>query len=1214
MGDNSTDPNWTLLKKDTLRKRLGATDNIHDFYDESHKRVPSGPIGESVKTKLQDFLNTVVPKGRTVGDWLSTQYGGKVSPSSVEKQTIIWFETNFPLELRTNNRKTMTYRELLSQSYNNIDILDLDVGPLEDWDRDYTQTEKKQIGIKILNFFFPPGSNESLNSQNNTYITFDAGSNMPDNIFGNMDQVINLVTPLNITDSATTEVHLNGKNYYNHEGNSGNKYLFTSNIYTKGYYEINVSPTKPTYERSTRYDINLKIKKLGTPQKEITIKFDEKNKSGPSVAYLSDCIHRINNSTDKKPTPILKSGSTIVDIDSINGLYSPLDKENILKLFFDLKRGGDWEQANAAKLNNKTTGKCKNRTIFSTIDRLCGLYSRCIEQNTIYHVATRMILYRFPGADLSESEIRANKISFIKEKFAKLDNISRNITSLKTKLSNLIKSFDGEKISETIFKYKSSEDIQKILTYFARTLTTKSNIQINTIIDKDIEGITEFTSHARAINGLTTANPGSIDTEYTYIQSIDLPDIFDMLSKITGIGILPENITTFTDNIVSPIDSTKKIFINKKYFYYDYNILNSIKDILSEILRYDPTSSRKQQSLRNDYLYYESKKFFTNIKDIIGSFESYTDLNVITTLLQSVIDTPYGDISDPNNFKPNNDTYNKTLQDAFKELIIKIPETGGSGFVDTSTTYSTVLTEEIREKIQENINSKLLSEFIILSSKIYNINEEIFGLDEIKLSDYIHQLREEAMSEEHNNNILLYMSEFINNLSTFFNNLFDDIDPQSIINMFRSNIRHGYTGKDNIATHIYLYIKICFLFGIMINNNNGIRQSADFIPITNADIANTVTDEVINTKFLTKIFEVFKQNFNYKDNLTTFDTLFNTFIDNLSRRGLSDNRDEMIFMLRYSYKTNNLPDLKYILLYFSVINKFFIDNIKLLPGNDKENGYYKNIINLDEITHMPEGHRRVLQDFKNLTRTKKLITSTKTDTLFENNLLVYKNVIDIILGLSSFVTELGTDTPNTSRRVAETETIFEQPHRTPLQSEGEAQAEAATAESYSGLTIYEIKEELNRKNIAFGSKDTKKILLHKLINSSDVPPPPPVSKSRRKMSVAPPPPSLSDSLRETSVAPPPPQRQTSEESDNQCNCKTKQGKRCTKPKKPDSHYCIIHEHCSDKFKGGSHTKKHYQISHIFTKRITQRKRISNKKYTKKNQIKHNKTIRKTKKY
>jgi hypothetical protein len=70
-----------------------------------------------------------------------------------------------------------------------------------------------------------------------------------------------------------------------------------------------------------------------------------------------------------------------------------------------------------------------SRTIFATIDRLCGLYSRCIKQNTIYHYGTSMILFKFPGRELTPAQINANKIDFIKEKLQNIDNINNGIDS-----------------------------------------------------------------------------------------------------------------------------------------------------------------------------------------------------------------------------------------------------------------------------------------------------------------------------------------------------------------------------------------------------------------------------------------------------------------------------------------------------------------------------------------------------------------------------------------------------------------------------------------------------------------------------------------------------------------------------------------------------------------------------------------------------------------
>ena len=418
---------WNLPQD--LRVRLGKTDSIHDF-DDNGGRVPTNCWNSVSQNLLANLYGLQYQQSMGFTQWLQqpTIYGNNVSASKVEEQTIIWFENNNPFELRTNNRLKYTYREFLNPSNiipDNIDILELDIGDLEDWNMNYSNIERKQIGLAILNFFFPPSRDQPvINSQQPTYISFDAHSNMPDKIFGEMDQVVNLVTPLNISDSAGTESHLNGKNYYLFPEPPQQPYIFDSNIYSNGAALLDLQITKPNYERNTRYDFNLNI---ATQQGASQLRFNPDNRSGPSVTYLSESINNI--STRKQ---IYLDPSKMVDLSPLNSLSN---KDLLIKILFDLKRGGDWEQANAAKKANNFTARTNSRTIFASIDRLCALYSRCIQQNTIYHFSTSMILYRFKGAGQTPQQIKSNKISFLNEKIKNLFDLNTKISYLTTRLN-----------------------------------------------------------------------------------------------------------------------------------------------------------------------------------------------------------------------------------------------------------------------------------------------------------------------------------------------------------------------------------------------------------------------------------------------------------------------------------------------------------------------------------------------------------------------------------------------------------------------------------------------------------------------------------------------------------------------------------------------------------------------------------------------------------
>ena len=619
---------WNLPDKE--RGKLGRSDSVHDF-DDKGGRVPLD-CWDTVSSNLLENLNSYDSnRGGDFTIWLGNHFNNQVSASKVEEQTIAWFEKTYPLELRSNTRKILSYREFLDinkTQLNGVDIIELNVGVGEILERDYSEADKKRIGSAILDFFFP-NSDPAYNSKQKTYMSFDAHSNMPDTFFGNMDQVINLVTPLNLADSAGTESHLNGKNYYKYIANtaaSDGSYQYKSNIYTTGLYTIKLKPNG-TYERKTRYDYDIVIQGDG---KTVTLESNDTNRSGPSVTYLSESMENID-----KNRKINDSDGKMINIKGLSGLMPTVtldNKNKIIKLLLDMKRGGDWEQVNAANLVNTSTvadNPCKTRTIFATIDRLCGLYSRCIKQNTIYHYGTSMFLFRFPGQDLTAAEINANKIAFIKEKLQSIDNINKGIEYFKRKFSGLIS--ESSTISSTIFKYKSDSNIQKLLTYLARELITRSNDEITRLTTArqsvipynmtpyTVPPIVEYDANISFI-------PGKIDDAYNYVNSLNTP-FYDELSKIVGNGVTSENIQPYADSLKLPIK--KGIFSEGKYFYYDYKTLDSLKENLSEIARFNLTRDSLQKQKRNYKCYYEKNGFFSNIKNLVPKL-SVQDYSTMT--------------------------------------------------------------------------------------------------------------------------------------------------------------------------------------------------------------------------------------------------------------------------------------------------------------------------------------------------------------------------------------------------------------------------------------------------------------------------------------------------------------------------------------------------------------------------------------------------------
>jgi len=405
---------------------------------------------------------------------------------------------------------------------NGAQILEIDMEAGEVWDMAYTTQDKLYIGLFLLNFYFPPtfstGASPSSTTHNRdfdyntrlqTYMTFDAGSNIPSKIFGLLNQVINLVTPLNIADSATESQHLavdisqkraGVKNKYvfpiNNDDGSDGKYIYSSNIFTMKEEEgiqLSITPPSGEYGETNKYNFSINVANIPPPPPPNPnpypcelVKFttsDENGtttyKSGPGVEYLSECINKDFKSAAPAITTIAPIASNCAD-----------DSKN-KALYFDLKRSGDWEQCLAALTVNKfMDGVQKGRVILCTIDRLCGLFSRCIGQNTLYHYGTRLILYRY-DVSLTSEQIEAAQAAAEAAAAAAAEAEAQAAAAVKKEVEEAYKIFiqnfkDNFKDNFTISKFKKpnpkdvkSLHLYNLINHFARKLVINGLNKLN---------------------------------------------------------------------------------------------------------------------------------------------------------------------------------------------------------------------------------------------------------------------------------------------------------------------------------------------------------------------------------------------------------------------------------------------------------------------------------------------------------------------------------------------------------------------------------------------------------------------------------------------------------------------------------------------------------------------------------------------------------------
>lgn len=1019
---------WNLI--DTLKTDLGGTDNIHDF-DDNGGRVPTYSW-DSVSSNLLTNLQLLNRQGAaTFTGWLSNTYSGSVSASNVEDQTIIYFEKNYPTELNKNKRKIISYRDIINnfenQDYKNdiqkAYILELDLSELEDWGRDYSESDKKKIGLFILDYFFPPPNDDpTLNSSNKTYMSFDAGSNMPDKIFGNMDQVINLVTPLNIADSALTESHLNGKNYYFFPTSQTNEpYVYESNIYTQNNYNLNLLLTTPEYNRNNRYDFKIDIKdKANNPL--TTLLFNSDNKSGPSVTYLSESINQLQNNGN-----ISASSDKMVSLTELNRLKQ--DK-NLIKLLFDLKRSGDWEQANASNISNQMKD---GRVIFSTIDRLCALYSRCINQNTLYHYNTKLILYRFDGIGLSDEQKMLNKIEYMKEKMIAFTNQNVIIQQFLDIIINSKKSILQDFNQRVIFKYKLNTDVQKICSFFSRKLIEITNIQLDSIINglqtkKSGVNNNEYNnllnqynskpelmnlSNQQQITTLSDQQKKDIDNLFNSIKNFNFG--FDVeltqLSLLFGSSVTIENVLTFTNLLKNVIKNGQ--YSEGQYGYYKYTLINKIKEIFAEIIRYNPDKISLTKSKRNDYLYYKDKLFlYESIENLLTYLNllQQKDMNIsnIIELLKNINTTNYSKTTDQIDFVESNNTYNKTLQDIINEIIENIPNpivggdpinnkkrkderSGEEDIIEPFKKYKPINNENTIENTIENISIQLLNEFIKLSESISSIttillkkNDKENTYKKRKLDEYnsmndkqttfdefISKLLEMNLNETTVNEISVCIVEYINNVSSLF---------IEMINLYEiDTIKKVLDSKSKLKDYIYIHIQMCFLFGIPFYYKYS-NEPKYFIENA-VDRQDKNANQVLNSEIYGILFDYLEIQGNYEGIRKLFEIVISSF-EKTSHPEYTKKMVLMIWMSKIIKNQNRTVGFNILLILFSYFNKIFIENIKICyPDDYTERGYYDGLFSYD-TSLFNYGDLQILP------------IQRINDTLFLRNLTIYSKNID----------------------------------------------------------------------------------------------------------------------------------------------------------------------------------------------------------------------------
>ena len=933
-------------------KLIAGADSIHDFFDTV--RVPND-VFIDVSNKLITNLNTLYPtknvqllgsqimgkdgklKNPSANDpyktWLENLSDKKITASDLEKKTEVYFENKYPKFLLGNVIK-LTYRQVIAQINNNInsrqdnntaiynaymslcynrsiDTIEIDMEPGEIWDTAYSTLDKTFIGLFLLNFFFTPqplivnqGSSTqeqidvAFNTKKQTYMTFDAGSNIPTKIFGLLDQVINLVTPLNIADSASDYHHLvvdtsqkraSVKNKYVFPliptpsnvqiPTSADKqvYLYNSNIYTMSD-GVNLYIEKPQgeYGEKNKYDFKVYASKFiannnGNIAPCKILHFTNQDgttySSGPGVKYLSNMID-YNGRTLPKPEP---SNSAIAPLDS--GCMNKFDLTNKPKaLYYDLKRSGDWEQCMAALTVNKlmTSGNDaqKGRVILCTLDRLCALFSRSIGQNAIYHTGTKLHLYRY-AVNLTPEEIDRNARNA--EQAARLQEEAdrqaaaeaANLLVEKQKVANIIK----HKISTIMSQLK-----QPLENYLTENIFIEK-LKVSNSLNDNIYKMINFFARILFIKSLKKL-----------IATTNIADpqgYFDSLNEITDSLVTPSNYEPFIDNITKYITAfvgvnvaypNQRLLLRGKLGDYDseklIELYSNLKSINKEITR-DSKSITKHNYKKK----LEKEGVFSILELILRDLEPEENSQIsllppappsnyfeaLTLFVNKFKGAPYNSNVPPTDFATSNKEYYRNLKAIINYYAQSIPPTLNRGGADENqhggdlsekerqdqqnNGYRSLMLELTNEFMSLSVSLNEITESIVKESILKNRNQEVWN--NILYKDFIEKITEMPLNGAETNNAAMdveneidYANKILEILEVFFENSWKAIQIAEL-------------NEINTTAHKKLYYTIYTFFACLygyvgINDSNNhvisdIINKPGFLKFDSADTRSSST-------------------------------------------------------------------------------------------------------------------------------------------------------------------------------------------------------------------------------------------------------------------------------------------------------------------------------------------------------------------------------------
>ena len=426
---------------ETLKKM----DTIHDF---GHKSNRNAPMGLNIIFKNDGGMDLFL-KTYNLGSVDSNSKLNKIcSAPSIQKKSVSYERRanakvdNCTLEEAWSPGVAVTWEQLIKKEIQPADIESNVLVILNGDNPDYSypvairnakgvipgtnlkrMTARNITGGFILNYMFPDylsngGGNDPVG------ITYDAAGAKITKVFSGFGQIKASITPENIADSASTMLDpFKDFKQYGHKRTdfifpetnvNSSIWEFTSQEFSKDIFRITAENRGFNVNNPNGFIIGIYDRRSN--QKLYEIPYDTWVKNipmGPSAPYLSGLIETIAQTNDNNKIiqklnadPELKpKASNIIPLISLirTLLDANYTHSQIIYLLFDLKRTGDYEQANAGKRVFQMDPD--TRIILGTGDILCSTYARTIKQPCILggvggggiepggHV---LVLFRFP--------------------------------------------------------------------------------------------------------------------------------------------------------------------------------------------------------------------------------------------------------------------------------------------------------------------------------------------------------------------------------------------------------------------------------------------------------------------------------------------------------------------------------------------------------------------------------------------------------------------------------------------------------------------------------------------------------------------------------------------------------------------------------------------------------------------------------------------------